>query len=111
MRSWSPFGSRIRPRLAPLLVFLALAAIYAAGLFEPLERLLMDTRFALVQRAPTGGLVLVEIDTRSLQALDRWPWPRRLHARVLDRLVAAGAGDIAFDIDLSARSSDSEDRA
>ena len=44
-------------------------------------------------------IVLVGIDDASLAELQqRWPWPRGLHARLIDALAAAGAGVIAFDV-------------
>ena len=47
--------------------------------------------------APTD-VVIVAIDDASVAALGRWPWPRQLHARLLDRLRELGAQAVAFDI-------------
>ena len=38
-----------------------------------------------------SDLVLVVIDEASIAQLGQWPWPRRLHARMIDRLHDAGA--------------------
>ncbi|MFN7899349.1 MAG: CHASE2 domain-containing protein [Synechococcaceae cyanobacterium] len=35
---------------------------------------------------------------RLLESVDQWPWPRRVHAMVLDRLFAAGARAVALDL-------------
>lgn len=44
-------------------------------------------------------IVIVAIDEASFQELKTpWPWPRQIHARLVDNLVEAGAGIIAFDI-------------
>lgn len=43
-------------------------------------------------------IVVVAIDQKSLAELGRWPWSRRVHAQLLDRLAAAGARSVAFDI-------------
>ena len=43
-------------------------------------------------------VVVVVIDNRSIQTLGRWPWPRTLHARALDRLTTAGAASIGYDV-------------
>ena len=40
-----------------------------------------------------------------------WPWPRALHGRLVDRLVALGARRIVFDMDFSAASTPDNDRA
>ena len=37
-------------------------------------------------------------DLEQLQKLRQWPWPRSTHALVLDRLIAAGAKVIGFDL-------------
>ena len=41
---------------------------------------------------------IVAIDEDSLQRLGSWPWPRALHAALIDRLRAAGARAIAYDV-------------
>ena len=33
-----------------------------------------------------------------LQSLSQWPWPRQIHATVLDRLIEAGASAVGFDL-------------
>ena len=76
-----------------------------------LDRWLGDARFGLRARPASGAVQIVEIDGRSLAAVARWPWPRSVHARVVDRLYAAGARSIAFDVDFSAASTASDDRA
>jgi len=44
-----------------------------------------------------------------LAEIDQWPWSRRYHAQLVDRLSAAGAHIIAFDVDFSARSNAADD--
>lgn len=41
---------------------------------------------------------LICIDTASIQRIGRYPFDRALHAKLLDKLVAAGARVIAFDL-------------
>lgn len=47
-------------------------------------------------------IVLVEIDDSSLAAVEpvfgRWPWPRAVHASLIDFLARAGARVIAYDV-------------
>ncbi len=91
---------------------LALAGLaYLGGVLAPLDRALADWRYRWPQRDPTGQLVLVAIDRESLSVLDRWPWPRGLHATLLERLFEAGCAAVAFDVDFSARSVPEEDAA
>jgi adenylate cyclase len=41
---------------------------------------------------------IVAIDDESLERLGQWPWPRTLVAGLVDRLAAAGAAVVAFDV-------------
>jgi PAS domain S-box-containing protein len=94
-----------------LALFAALSSLALTGGLEWFERALMEMRFRMVQRDAGDRLVLVEIDEPSLRRLDTWPWPRRYHAELLDRLVAAGAETVAFDVDFSSRSTPDGDAA
>jgi PAS domain S-box-containing protein len=96
------------PAAIALVAALALAGL---GALSPIEHRLMDLRFGMVQRPASGDLVVVEIDSASLAALGVWPWPRELHATVIDRLAAAGARGIALDIDFSSASTPAADAA
>lgn len=58
----------------------------------------------------SGSIVIAEIDEKSIAAIARWPWPRRVHAAIVDRLREAGARSIAFDVDFSSPSTPGEDR-
>ena len=100
----------MRPGLNRLRLGLFLAAGLAAaalgvgaekaGLLSSQEQSTVDVRFAVrgSQSAPPG-IVVVGIDAATFNDLRvRWPFPRILEARVLDRLHQAGAKVIAVDI-------------
>jgi CHASE2 domain-containing sensor protein len=102
------------PRHRPfLLVGLLVAGLYLAGWLDKVERDQIDLRARLYTRPASGELLVVAIDPASLQALRRWPWPwpRRYHAEVLRRLLAAGARRVAFDIDFSSPQTAEDDRS
>lgn len=95
-------GRKIK-RLAPyFVIFLAVAGLYLTGNLKFIDHKLSDFRFQLSQRDASGGLVLVEIDPISLEKIKVWPWPRGLYAVALEKLLAAGARNVAFDMDFSA---------
>lgn len=94
-----------------LIIFVIVAAFYLAGAFAPIDRAVRDALFEIARRDAAKQVVLVEIDSKSLRRLDVWPWVRSYHARVLNRLVEAGAVSIAFDIDFSSRTVAAQDRA
>jgi len=99
---------RYRPHLFVGCV-LALAAV--SGLHEPLRNALTALRFDWLRRDASGNVVLVAIDPPSLKQAGVWPWPRTMHATLLDVLDGAGATDIVFDIDFSSASTPDADRA
>ncbi|NND97411.1 MAG: CHASE2 domain-containing protein, partial [Pirellulaceae bacterium] len=57
-----------------------------------------DTIAAALLRNVDSNIVIVSIDSESLAELRQWPWPRSLHARLLDRLREAGAQRVFYDI-------------
>jgi EAL domain-containing protein (putative c-di-GMP-specific phosphodiesterase class I)/CHASE2 domain-containing sensor protein len=87
-----------------------LAAV-SSGASVALDRVIAGWSATIRTGPASGHLHIVEIDARSIAAIDRWPWPRGQHARVIDRLRAAGVATIAFDVDFSARSNPVEDAA
>jgi PAS domain S-box-containing protein len=92
-----------------ILVCLIVAAMYLSGLLDFAERRLIDLRFQLLQRDASGEIVVVKIDPASLAEQGVWPWPRSRHAELLDRLFAAGAQEVALDIDFSSQQNPIDD--
>jgi EAL domain-containing protein (putative c-di-GMP-specific phosphodiesterase class I)/CHASE2 domain-containing sensor protein/GGDEF domain-containing protein len=90
-------------------IIAVLIGIAAIGGFASQDRLLQDARFGLSGLSPTGQTVLVEIDSPSIAEIGVWPWPRRLHAQVLDHLMEMGVADVAFDVDFSSASTAEDD--
>jgi len=92
-------------------VVLALVALSLTGALGILKNALIDLRFASHTRQASGNIVVVAIDSPSIEAIGVWPWPRRLHASLIDKLTKAGATDIAFDVDFSTPSTPEFDQA
>lgn len=90
--------------------FIAMGA-FAFGALETLELALLESRFSLLDRSASGEVVAVQIDARSVQELGQWPLPRNTYAFVVRSLVAAGANEIAIDVDMSARTNENETAA
>ncbi|HEX9052573.1 MAG TPA: adenylate/guanylate cyclase domain-containing protein [Anaeromyxobacter sp.] len=49
-------------------------------------------------RRPSGDVVIVAIDERSVEAEGLWPWSRARMARLVDRLAEGGVRAVAFDV-------------
>lgn len=111
-----PLGpiSLLESPLKRLVLVLAISilssVLWAANVFEPLEDRLTDLRAHWIESDPTGEVVIVEIDARSIAELQTWPWPRGYHARLIRNAHQSGADMIAFDVDFSALSQPAEDQ-
>jgi diguanylate cyclase (GGDEF)-like protein/PAS domain S-box-containing protein len=97
----------IRPHI---LVAAVLAIVLASGWHNRLSNGLADLRFSWLSQPTHGDIVVVGIDAPSIEKIGIWPWPRRLHAELLQQLKRAGASDIVFDVDFSTPSDPESDR-
>jgi diguanylate cyclase (GGDEF)-like protein len=79
---------------AGLLTALLLGASAPTGL-KRLDLLTYDLLLPDAQPSPQAPVVIA-IDDQSLEQLGSWPWPRALHARLIDRLTQAGASSIGI---------------
>jgi diguanylate cyclase (GGDEF)-like protein len=82
----------------PLVVFTAALVAWLAGLLQPIDSWLNEQRFKIASRSPTGQVVVVAVDQKSLEAFGSWPLPRTVYGRLFDGLNALGAAEIALDI-------------
>ena len=65
--------------------------LWGFGVLDEFERNSIDARFSIRgTREPPARIVVVAIDDVTTNALGKylWPYPRRFHARVLDRIGA-----------------------
>jgi adenylate cyclase len=95
----------MRKSLLPWLA-LAVAALAAVEIFHLrlMHHLLLDAmvRAQAARLAPDPEVVLVDIDEKSLAVMEkeagRWPWPRVVHAELLEGLAAQKPRAIVFDL-------------
>ena len=78
---------------------------------QALQNALTDLRFGWFPRQASGDIVLVAIDSPSIEKVGVWPWPRQKHAELIGKLVDAGVNDIVFDVDFSSPSNPASDQA
>ncbi len=92
-------------------VGLALLA-YSVGFLHALELSSMDARFSIRgAEAPPGNLAIVAIDSKTITRLQRFPFPRRFHAQMVDRLRSDGVKQIAYDAQFTEPSDPRDDNA
>ncbi|MEW5754749.1 MAG: EAL domain-containing protein [Pseudomonadota bacterium] len=86
-----------RALFAAVLAGIALLLIFSDVLWR-WDRWLYDWNVSLWSPPSGDEVVIVAIDEESLESLGRWPWSRRVHAELIERLTEAGAKVIALDI-------------
>jgi adenylate cyclase len=104
---------------ARLLAFFAVLWCLLAALVSltpvgrQVERKLLDSMtVASASNNSMFPITLVGIDEASFAELGlQWPWPRSLHAELIDKLAAAGAAVIVFDVVFSEPSRSEDDKS
>lgn len=97
---------RIQPVsfVAVAIMALALLEFSALGMLQRLEYAINDQLLAHLaeQRRPDGQIVIIDIDERSLDQLaplhGRYPWPRSVHAEMVEWIARQKPKAILFDI-------------
>jgi diguanylate cyclase len=81
------------------------------GLLEPVEDWLQMVRGQIAPHAASGKIVVVGIDEKSFSKVGRWPWPRAVTAKLIDKLNEAGVKGIYFDFVFLGSTSADDQRA
>lgn len=78
----------------------ALTLYFLRSPLSPIELALYDGNFRWfwVETSAPPEIVIVSIDSPSLDALGPFPWPRKRHADVIERVARGGAKAIGVDI-------------
>ena len=110
--------TRLRPllRSAPVAVAIVTLALFAAlstwDGWRSLE--LKGYDLLMVTSAPGRSalpITIVGIDEPSFAQIGKqWPWPRRIHAELLEQLTRAGAMVVAFDLVFSEPQTEEDDK-
>jgi CHASE2 domain-containing sensor protein len=81
-------------------VGLLVALVFFLGantdLMQSLERKAYDLGVLASSRMPSDKIAVIAIDEQSIANLGRWPWPRAIHAQMLDILAAGHAKVIGY---------------
>lgn len=95
-----------------LLVWLAVISLARLPQWQEIEHKLFD--WLTVVAAPMRSslpITIVGIDEPSFSQIgERWPWPRHLYAKLVDRLTEAGAAVVAFDVIFAEASNTRDDQ-
>ena len=74
-----------------------------------IDQSIYDSVLTTWTRPPGPDVAIISIDDASLASLGRWPWSRRVHAALIDRVREAGARALVMDILFEAPSNDDPD--
>jgi len=116
-RFFFPDRGVLQPRPYAVVAAIGLAVGLALAFSDQTQRLdwnLYDRSVSLATRdaEPAPGIVVVAIDEPSFGEIGlQWPWPRRLHAALIDRLTRGGARTIVLDILFDVPAANPEDDA
>ena len=82
------------------LVGLLVALVFLLGansdLMQSLERKAYDLGVMASLRTPSDKIAVIAIDDQSIANLGRWPWPREIHANMVDILAAGHAKVVGY---------------
>ena len=84
-------------KLSLFLICVSFACIYWDSLWR-MDRMIYDMQSALMTHESSDDIVIIAIDEASLFELGRWPWSRRVHAKLIDKLTHHKVRGIIFDI-------------
>jgi adenylate cyclase len=82
-----------------LALSLILSILLFSGIFMPLDPLLTDLLYQPMQ--PSGQVVIIAIDQKSIDAVGTFPWNRTIYANLLEQLSVTPPRVIAFDLPFS----------
>ena len=76
---------------AGLLITLVVVMFSGSAPFQSLERSFYDWGVRSTDRLPSDKIAIIAIDDTSIENFVDWPWPRDLHATLIDQLAEGGA--------------------
>lgn len=63
----------------------------STSIFDGLDSRIYDVGMRSVSQSPSDKVAVIAIDDQSIENLGRWPWPRDIQAKMIDKLNQAGA--------------------
>ncbi len=85
-------------------VILVILLAFVAGLFVHTnmlwrwDNLLYDAQLSFWSRTVSDDIIIIAIDDESLDKIGRWPWPRSIHAQLINQLESESPRVIGLDV-------------
>ncbi|NNE63715.1 MAG: CHASE2 domain-containing protein [Gammaproteobacteria bacterium] len=74
-----------------LIITIFILAFSGTASFQSLERSAYDWGVRSTDKQPSERIAIIAIDDESIANIGRWPWPRDLHAEIIQKLANGGA--------------------
>ena len=84
--------------LGAVLIALLVTVHSTTDFFGLFERRFYDFASTSTHRQPSDQIAIIAIDNESVANIGRWPWPRDVHAKLIDQLSAAKVKTIAHTV-------------
>jgi CHASE2 domain-containing sensor protein len=81
-----------------VIVALVVFPFQGTDLIKSLERKAYDLGVRASNRTPSDRVAVIAIDETSIANIGRWPWPRDVHAQLVDKLAHAQAKVIGYTV-------------
>lgn len=91
----------LKRTLAWVVGFAALVILIASSATQHVDNALYDAHMRHWSYPTSDEVLIVAIDPQSLAKLGNWPWPRSVHAQLVERLTEAGVRGIGVDITMA----------
>jgi len=78
------------------ILVLAVVVQLSTDFIGTLERRFYDLASTSTAHLPSPRIAIIGIDDQSIAHIGHWPWPRDVHARLIDQLTAAKAKTVVY---------------
>lgn len=75
---------------AGFIITILVVLFSGSSTFQGLERSAYDWGVRSTQKTPSDKIAIIAIDDESIANIGRWPWPRDLHAELIQKLSVGG---------------------
>jgi len=95
------YSAKVEHYLLIILLSLTAALFTHNDVLWRWDNLLYDAQLSFWSRTVSDDIIIIDIDDESLKQIGRWPWPRSIHAELINQLDKESPRAIGLDIILN----------
>ena len=95
------YSAKVEHYLLIILLSLTAALFAHNDVLWRWDNLLYDAQLSFWSRTVSDDIIIIDIDDESLKQIGRWPWPRSIHAELINQLDKESPRAIGLDIILN----------